>query len=832
MTAARLVARATQGGAFSRERGRLALAVAAIALGVALGYAIGLVNRAAIDEFAAGMAALSGDADLEVRGPRAGFDEMLYPAIARLPGVAVASPVLEVDATVEGRDAPLRVVGIDALRAAAVTPALVGNAERPLDLIAQDALFASPAAARMLGVSAGGSVTLRAGARDVRFDMRGLTPDAGGQAFAVVDVAAAQDAFGRGGTLTRIDVRIAPGADAAQVRDGIAALLPAGVVAASPADNVRTTARLSRAYRVNLNVLALVALFTGALLVFSTQALSVARRRAHFALLRTLGLTRARLMRLVLGEAALIGATGALVGLPLGYALAAIALERFGGDLGAGFFRGTAPQAHVDPAGALVFGLLGVAAAIAGSIVPAREAARAPPAPALKAGSAGAGTARLRSPWWGIALIALGALATRLPPIADLPLPGYFAIAALIGGTLLLLPRVVQASLAAAPRPRGVPAMLALAQLRNAPGQTTVGLAAIVASVALLSSMAIMVASFRDSLDAWLGVLLPADVYVRGGSDSVVLTPADQRALATLPGVQRVEFLRAQGIVLDAALPRVVMLARTLDDPARRLPLEGELAVPAAGDPPPIYVSETVRDLYGFAPGQRVTIPLAGRATPFTVAGVWRDYARQQGALVVDRGVYAALTGDRDASDAAVWLAPGATLDDFRRALREKLPDGSRYSVATTAEIRAISLRVFDRTFAVTYALEAAAVAIGLAGLTASFGALVLSRRREFGMLRHVGMTRRQIATMLTIEGVIVSGIGVATGLVLGGFISLVLIHVVNRQSFHWSMDVSVPWRGLALFAAALVALALLATRLAARTAMSEQAVLAVKDDW
>ncbi|HET9045505.1 MAG TPA: FtsX-like permease family protein, partial [Casimicrobiaceae bacterium] len=594
--AARAVARATLGGTFARERGRLALAVLAIGLGVALGYAIGLVNRAAIDEFAAGMAALSGDADLEVRGPRAGFDETLFVEVARTDGVAVASPLLEVDAPIAGNDAPLRVVGVDALRAAAITPALVGKADQAIDLVAQDKVFLSPAAARALALRVGEPLVVGAVGSDARFTVAGFTSDSTGQAFAVVDIAAAQDVFRRGGSLTRIDLRLAPGADVAAVRARIAARLPPGVVVAPPAESVRSTARLSRAYRVNLNVLALVALFTGALLVFSMQALAVARRRAQFALLRTLGLARWRLMQLVLAEAAAIGVAGALAGLPLGYAFAAFALAHFGADLGAGFFRGTAPQASIDIAGALLFGALGIAAAVAGSALPAREAARAAPAQALKAGTSGISDAPLQSPWPALVLIVVGALATLMPPIGDLPLSGYFAIAAMIGGTLMLLPRIVRLLLDAAPLLDAVPGNLALAQLRGAPGQASVGLAAIVASVALLASMAIMVASFRHSLDDWLDRLLPADAYVRAASgDTTLLTPDDQRRLAAVPGVARVEFLRVQSIVLDPALPRVAVLARALDDPLRRLPLEGESRLPAPDEPPAIWVSEAVR---------------------------------------------------------------------------------------------------------------------------------------------------------------------------------------------------------------------------------------------
>jgi putative ABC transport system permease protein len=827
-------ARGTLGGVFARERGRLALATLAIALGVALGYAIALVNRAAVAEFASGMAALSGVADLEVRGARAGFDENVYPEVARIDGVAVASPVVEVAVRLAGRDEALRVLGIDPLRAAAVTPALIGIAEQGLDLLDPEALWLSPAAALALGVQPGEHLPVQVGTAKVALRVAGLTPDGGGARYATMDVGAAQDRFGRIGALTRIDVRVRPGADPAAVQQRIRAVLPAGAAVTPPAAGIDAAMRASRAYRINLDVLALVALFTGGLLVFSTQALAVTRRRAQFALLRTLGLTRRRLVRLVVAEGAMIGAAGAVIGIAAGHLLARFALDRFGGDLGAGFFRGLTPELRADVAAACLFAALGILAAMAGSFLPALEAARAAPAQALKPGDTEVVFARFEGVWPGATLIAFGMLATLPPPVADLPLFGYLAIALLVVGTLLLLPRIAAAMLAHVPRPPQVPAALALDQLRNAPGQATVSLAAIVASAALMVSMAIMVTSFRDSLDEWLQRVLPADVYVRPGpgADTAFLAPAEQERIAQASGVERVEFARTQSVLLDPARPRVTLIARTQDDPAGRLPLVGEAVVPGPGEPPPVWVSEAIVDLYGFAPGQRVTLPLAGVPTDFTVAGVWRDYVRQQGALLIDRARYIDATGDRDASEAAVWLAPGTSVAEFVGAVEGALGASDRVAIATAGEIRELSLRAFDRTFAVTYALEAAAVVIGLAGLASSFGALALARRREFGMLRHLGMTRRQVGAMLATEGLAVSGIGLVAGLTLGFAISLILIHVVNRQSFHWSMDLSVPWAGLALFALALLALALVTTLVAAREAMSEAAVRVVKDDW
>lgn len=829
------LARAVVGGVLGRNRGRLALSVAVIALGVALGFAVALINTTAIGEFTGSMKALAGSADLEVRGPRGGFAEALYADLARDPDIAVASPVVEVDARLAGRDDSLRVYGVDAFRAAAVTPALVGTGDDPFAVLRPATIFVSPAAAQWLGVADGGTLSVQAGVRTTPLAVAGQVHAGTGERYGVMDIAAAQDAFGRAGLLSRIDVRARPGVSVAALRTRLAATLPPGLTVTTPEDDAALATRLSRSYRVNLNVLALVALFTGGLLVFSTQALSIVRRRTQLALLRTLGLSRRRLTLTLMGEGALIGIAGTALGLAAGYALAAVVMHLFGADLGAGFFRGVVPTIAFDPAGAALYAALGVGVAAMGSFVPAREAARATPAAALKAGDEQRAFARLRSPWPGVVLLIAGALATLLPPIDGLPLAGYGAIALLLLGTLLLLPRIAALVLQVVPAPRAFAPSLALAQLRGAPGQASVSLATVVASVSLMVSMAIMVASFRNSLDEWLVRILPADVYVRAGAagDSAFFSRAEQQALAATPGVARITFLRTQSVVL-AGGQRVALLARDLpgDDPGAALPLVGTPSVTRPADIPPVYVTEAAADLYGLRNGTLVDIPLAGRTHRFFVAGAWRDYARQQGALLIPRAVYSRLTGDDTATDSAVWLAPGTTPAQLRDAIARRLPDAAGLTFATPGEIRATSLRVFDRTFAVTYGLLAAAIVIGLVGLSSSFGALVLARQREFGMLRHLGVTRRQVAAMLASEGFAVSGIGLVVGLVLGFAMSLVLIHVVNRQSFHWGMEIHMPWQSLAILSATLLALAVLTTVVSARQAMGRDVIRAVKDDW
>src|SRR5205823_2815636 len=325
-----------------RPRGRLALSIAGIALGVALGYAVHLINRAAVTDLAAAVRALAGEADLEVRGGRSGFAEALYPQIAKLPGVRVASPVLELDVGLAGTESTLHVIGIDILRAALLQPALA-IADR-YELLAPDKAFLSATAAAALGLGKGDVLRLVVGQRPLELTVADVLPEAAlhGQA-ALVDIATAQWRFGRLGELNRLDVRLARGADRDAALNAIQSLLPPGVYAAPVEALEQASAYPSRAYRVNLNVLALVALFTGGFLVFSAQALETARRRGEHALLRVLGLERRGVARLVLVEAVALGLIGALLGLALGYGLALVAMRTWGADLGAGQFRNVFP---------------------------------------------------------------------------------------------------------------------------------------------------------------------------------------------------------------------------------------------------------------------------------------------------------------------------------------------------------------------------------------------------------------------------------------------------------------------------------------------------------
>ncbi|MGX4640340.1 FtsX-like permease family protein [Massilia sp. SYSU DXS3249] len=827
---------------------RAVLAVAAIAVGVAMGFAIHLINAAAFNEFSAAVKSLSGQADVQVLGREATFDETIYPVLAQYEGVALASPVLEVQAAVPSARGSLRLVGIDPLRAGYIAPDLLGvPAEgRGADVLGDDTVFLSPAAQSWLNLN-DAPLVLRVGTNDLALRVAGPVARARpGQRFGVMDIGALQWRFGQLGRLSRVDLKLRDGVNRAGFEQALTADLerrfPGRFRIQQPNDSEQESRNnnLSRAYRVNLTVLALVALFTGAFLVFSTQALSVMRRRSQFALLRVLGVERRQLLRQVLIEGASLGVIGSLLGVAGGYALAALALRFFGGDLGAGYFPGIRPQVVFTPVAAIVFFALGLGVALLGCLAPALEAARARPAVALKSGNDEAALSRLARVWPSLVCLLLAGAFAFAPPVFELPLFGYVAIALLLIGGIGLMPRLASATFRLLNRPLlrnpTAPPVLALtlARLANAPGQASIALGGVLASFSLMVAMGIMVASFRISVDDWMRHILPADLYVRtasGGSSGFFGKP-EQAAILRAAGGNPVQFLRTRPISLEASRPDVVLIARDIDaaDPGRLLFLVGESAPIPAGARP-AWVSEAMLDLYGAQVGKTIALPLGGRPAPFFIAGVWRDYANQSGSVVVRLSDYRALTGLDEVTDAAIYAGGDASVDGIERALRT-LPFGPALQLARPGEIRAMSLQIFDRSFAVTYLLEAIAIVIGLSGVAATFSAQTLARAKEFGMLRHVGVTRRQVLGILACEGGLLTLLGVACGFALGLVISLILVFVVNPQSFHWTMGLHLPWGLLATVASVLVAASVATALVSGRFALSGGPVRAVREDW
>jgi putative ABC transport system permease protein len=779
---------------------------------------------------------------------------------------------------------PVRVVGVDALKVFRVAPALMPRPDSPgtpasgdsppadgaasarpaggvAGLLADDAAYLNPAALARLGLAPGDALWLQSAGGWQRLRVAGRV-SAGGGPLVVMDIAAVQSRFGLLGRLTRLDVQLVAGTPPGAWSAALG--LPAGVRAAAPDEAVARISNLSRAYRVNLGVLALVALLVGGFLVYSVVSLSVAQRTPQLALLGVLGLAAADRRRWVLAEAAVVGLVGSAAGLAAGAALAALALRLLGGDLGGGYFPGVAPALVWPVLPLAACGVLGTVASVAGAWWPARQAQALSPAQALK----GLGQAAPpRAPVWpGLALLVTGGALALAPPIGGLPLAAYAAVALLLAGGVSLVPAVV-ALLVRAPTRRAQalagdavvgrtdnrPATpgqraalllpLAIGRARFARQTAAATVAGVVASLALSVAITVMVASFRAAVADWLGAVLPADLYLRtapstGAADQAVL-PADlPAAAAQMPGVLRVSPSRQVALTFSPEQPAITLIARPLgDEPARNLPLLGE-ALPAVPGTLGVWVSEPAAAIHGWQVGDTLVLPLvregstAALPTPARVRGVWRDYARQFGAVAIDLADYQRLTGDSRLNDLALWLAPGTAPATVVAALRQRAGPSVPLDSATTSELRKLSLQIFDRSFAVTVYLQAVAIGVGLVGVAASLSAQVLARRKEFGLLAHLGFTRAQVMRLMALETAAWLGAGVVVGLALGLAMAVVLVDVVNPQSFHWTMPLHLPLPRLGALAAAVLAAGTATALWAARRAAGRSAVLAVKEDW
>lgn len=830
-----------------QHRLRALVQMLAIAIGVALGYAVHLINTSALAEFSSAVRAVTGQADASITATREGFHERLFERVVTHPAVELASPLLQLDVPVltgAARTPLLPVIGLDVFRAGALSESLLPVPAEPASRFAlfDDGIYLSPAALDKFGVKPGDALRVQVGATVVAIPVVGTLPGArAGQLLGVMDIGFAQWRLDQLGRLTRIDLKLAAGAVPAAVARDLA--LPAGVALTTADTESARVSNLSRAYRVNLNVLALVALFTGAFLVFSLQAQATIARRTQLAYLRVIGVTARQVQALLIAEATLLGAVGSALGLALGAALAAATLQLLGGDLGSGFFSGTQPQLQYTGSALAGFFVLGLGAAIIGSWLPARDAARTPPALALKAGAEEDAFKPLGRVWPGAALLLLGSALVWLPPVKGIPIGGYLSIGALLIGTIALQPRIAHAVFAPfaqrverSSTSRSPTLLLAVTRIAQAPSFAAIGMAGIVASFALMIAMATMVASFRGSVDDWLDRILPAELYARVAQTGSIayFSPADLQRITGHPGIARVDFSRFARLQLDPQRAQVTLVVRPfdVDDPGAELPLTGATARWRPGMPPPIWITEAMLEIYGMQVGSTVQLPLADRMQSFTVAGVWRDYARQFGAIAMRTSDYQAATGDTTITDAGIWLKPGYGAGRVAEELRSQLDVGAATEFVEPGDIRQRSLQIFDRSFAVTYVLEIAAIVIGLIGIAATFSSQAIARTREFGMLRHIGLTRTQVLKLLALEGAMVTALAIVMGLATGLVVSIVLIEVVNPQSFHWTMDFDAPAPLIAGLMAALMFAAVATAVLAGRRAVSVEAVRAVSEDW
>lgn len=772
---------------------RTLLTVLAVALGVAAVLAIELAGGAATGSFRSSMETLTGDSDFEISA-MGGIAPEVLTRLATLPYALKLHPRIEDFALIEktGHTAPI--LGIDV--PAEALPDVNLSKDEADSLAKDDSVWAGSD----LHLTTGDRVKLIVNDREAEVVVRGVIGKNSGDVL-VMDLSQATRLLHRKGPLDRILVQV-PNAS----RDWEAILRKAvgdGVTVAPEGTRTEENKKMLEAFRWNLRILSYIALTVGAFLIYNTISVSVVRRRVEIGILRALGATRIGVLLAFLGEAVSFGLLGAIGGIALGRFMAEGAVKLVALTVEQLYVSSRPGPITLTWQTALLALGIGVAVSLLSAFSPAREASQVAPVEAMARGRRDyeVHVHRARGLIIAAALGACAWLASRQAPVGGKPFFGYVAAVLLIAASSLAIPSLVSGLSSACAgilrRVFGVEALLATRSLGGSLRRTSVLVGALSTAIAMLTAVGIMVGSFRETVALWMDDTLQADLYlspaVPPGADRNPVMPIEiADHLRTLPFVEAVDSFRAYQISYDG-LPvtlgagdvRVAGAFRhrrsvnetTAQEVFRQL--VGHDAV---------MVSEPFANKHHVHSGDTLTLPLGGKQIPFRVADIYYDYSNERGYIIMDRATMLKYLSDTDVSNIAVYLKPGMSLDEGKRRVEASLP-GRKLLIYSNRSIREQAMMIFDRTFAITYALEGIAVFVAVMGVGGALLALVIDRRREFGLLRFLGGAQGQIRKMILFEAGLLGLLANIAGLVLGLLLSLVLIFVINKQSFGWTIQ-------------------------------------------
>ncbi len=818
---------------------RTATTVLGVALGIAVVVAIQLTNASSVRGFETALETVAGKTAVEIAGT-GGVDEDVLPSLGWLREYGVVSPVIEGNAALVVGDLSelsrrdleaVRVLGVDILRDLPFREYQlldVGGTGNPEGLPPQEdittqkfleiltnerSVVISEKLAKRRGLAIGSEMRMMFGDRVNAYVIRGLLKDEGPARvldgnFVLMDIAAAQFAFDRLGRIDRLDVLLPPGADSIASLDAIAARLPPGLTAQRPSRRGEQVETMLAAFHANLTALSWIALIVGLFLVYNTVTISVVARRQEIGTLRALGLTRRKVLFLFLGEAAALAVAGIALGLGLARLLADAAVAMTAATVSAIYIAAASAPPDMNWGHVWLAAAIGLPLSLLAAAIPALEASRVEPTAAMRGHDTLDMRVRLR-PAMVIAPLAVLALAfglAQLGPVNGKPLFGYLSSFAIVIGAGLLVPAIMftlaRVSRLALRRRLGVEGLLAHANLTSAIPRLSISVAALAVSLSMMVAIAIMIGSFRNTVVYWVGQTLQADLFVGPGVRPTVgqeqtLSPEVIAAVRRHPAVAAIDSFRNVDLVYDNHL--TVLGAGTFDVVLShgawlfKSPANAPEAVRQAIGRDAVIVSEVFSNKYHKRDGDTLTLQTPKGRHDFHVAAVYYDYSNDRGVVTMDVTTFRRYFGDLAPSGMAVFLTAGADPEKVRGEMLASLDEGHRAFIFSNRTLRNEVLRIFDSTFAITYALELIAIVVAMLGVAGTLLTLVLERRRELSLLRLTGADRTQVRRMVIIEAVLIGAVSQGIGLTMGFALSMVLIYVINVQSFGWTIQFYLP---------------------------------------
>lgn len=797
-------------GHFGAGRALFVLSALGVALGVASVLSIQIINRSALGAFAGSMRAISGDADFSILGWTPTISETLYPRVLADPGVAAAWPLYRLDvALAEGDGIYLQILGFDLF-----APMQIPWGETPDSTASplRDPGWAavSPELADAQGWSVGDFFEVTSGSRRTTLqvgalvDFRRTSPLANSR-MVVMDIAQAQSAFGGRGVIHQIDVRAREGSDPEQVKDRLSRALGPAVRLLTPEQRRREASGLLGAFRLNLTALSFVSLFVGGFLIYSSTQASLARRRKEFGLLRSVGATRGQTLGLILGEVALLGAIGVLLGLPLGYGAASLLVERVSGTLTNLYLLEEIETLRLP---VWLYGLaavIGVGGAVAGALLPALDVSRRDARSLLVAY-----TVQERSGAGAFRLFLLGCLVLALGLLGYLSFgrdwrPAGFALGVtLLIGLPLMTPWVVK-QVTRRMTTGGFGLLYGVKALGLRLQTTSFAVAALAVAVSLLIGITLMIGSFRRTVEIWIAATLNADVYITSESwgrarGAATLAPALVRELGSLPGVAQMDRLREFLVYSGDQRISLAGVDMSLSADLGQFELiEGDLAeaLRRCREEDAVIISEPLARKGGLGLSDTLLVTGPAGEVGFPIAGISYDYSNEAGGAAIDLATLERAFGPGPINNVALYLEDGVEPEGFVDGLKARYAD-LPLVMRSERTLREEVFRVFDQTFAVTRLLQAISLLIAVCGITLTLIVLARERISELALYRALGARRRQIFRVFLGKGLGIALFGLAMGAGGGLALAWILILIINRAYFGWTIAFHWPWGALA----------------------------------
>jgi putative ABC transport system permease protein len=836
-----------------REKTRTALTILGIAVGVAVVVAIQLANQSALRAFRESVDAIAGRANYQIVGDAGTLDERVLLHLRPLwdEGVRFA-PVIDVEGLLEPAQQPVRILAVDLLSdlhfrdyryARIETGAKQESLGDYFALFRDDAIVVPAPFARERGLRIGSRTTVNVLGTRASLVVRGIL-EAEGPATAfngniiVCDIATAQRSFGLTGKLSRIDLLV-PAEREKQVLAKIQ--LPAGARIERPSRRNERVEKMLRAFRVNLFALAGVALLVGMFLVYNTVLISILRRRRDVGVLKTLGTAPRQIFLAFLGEGLVFGVAGSILGIALGYGLASAILRVVGRTINT-LYVTSQPEAVVLTPAVIAIGIaVGTLLSLISALQPALEASRVRPTAMIRAGL----QQRVAHPKRLLSIAAIcfvaAALISRLPPVGGIAVAGYIAVLCVVAGFSLLAPFLVRTiSKVAAPlleRAFGIVGRLAAVSLPASLRRTSIAGAALSLATGMMVAVALMVGSFRETVRIWVDQTVSSDLWLRpskglANAQVALFPPEVAEEVERVSFVADVDRVRGINVVYGDTLIAVGSgefgVAKSRGDLPMIAPRSAADALREAVRRNGAVVSESFALHFDKQVGDTVDLP---GTPPLPITGIYRDYSNDRGVVVMDRAQFVKLFGDDRINTIVVYLKPGIDLTVARRELEKRF--GPKYGafVVLNREIKSEVMKIFDQTFMITYALLGVAIVVAVLGIVNTLSALILERTRELALLRITGLSAGELRTMIVLESTLLGAASTITGLVMGYVLSWILIYVINKQSFGWTIDFHTP---TALIVASL-AVTLLASAMAglvpARYAQRIDVATAIKSE-